>query len=306
MSKIERARNKCSGWAISYPFHTFDKMYPFTTENISGYIDNFDLEGKSLLTVGSSCDQIYNASLKGCKDITILDICPYTEDYFHLKTSALEELDYDDFFKFLCHRGYYSILFDNFNALNKKSFEKIKESLKSKSPESFEFWNTILSEYKGSRVRQRCFMLDEDSMYAIKQYNPYLHSEQAYLQARESIKDTKVQIIEGDITKANIPGTYDNIWLSNLPAYLSASQIKKIFERLKPHLNENGKMLFSYLYGITENTEYQPEWAEVYNLDKIRKTLDDELELISFTGVQGVKIENKCYQDSALVYQKKK
>ena len=43
MSKIERARNKCSGWAISYPFHTFDKMYPFTTENISGYIDNFDL-----------------------------------------------------------------------------------------------------------------------------------------------------------------------------------------------------------------------------------------------------------------------
>ena len=74
MSKIERARNKCSGWAISYPFHTFDKMYPFTTENISGYIDNFDLEGKSLLTVGSSCDQIYNASLKGCKDITILDI----------------------------------------------------------------------------------------------------------------------------------------------------------------------------------------------------------------------------------------
>ena len=44
MSKIDRARNKCSGWAISYPFHTFDKMYPFTTENISGYIDKFNLE----------------------------------------------------------------------------------------------------------------------------------------------------------------------------------------------------------------------------------------------------------------------
>ena len=44
MDKLERARDKCSGWAISYPFHTFDKMYPFTTENISGYIDKFDLE----------------------------------------------------------------------------------------------------------------------------------------------------------------------------------------------------------------------------------------------------------------------
>ena len=306
MSKIERARDKCSGWAISYPFHTFDKMYPFTTENISGYIDNFDLEGKSLLTVGSSCDQAINASLKGCKDITILDICPYTEDYFHLKTSALEELDYEDFFKFLCYRGYYSIYFDNFNALNKKSFEKLKESLKSKSKESYDFWNTILSEYKGRRIRQRCFMLDEDSMYAIKGYNPYLHSEESYLKARESLKNTQVQIITGDITKIDIPSTYDNIWLSNLPAYLSQTQIKKLFKKLKPHLNDNGKMLISYLYGITENTEYQPDWAEVYNLEKIRKVLEYEPDLISFTGVQGVKIENKCYQDSALVYQKKK
>lgn len=306
MDKLDRARDRCSGWGISYPFHTFDKIYPFTTENITGYIDKFNLEGKSLLTVGSSCDQAINSSLKGCRDITILDICPYTEDYYHLKTSALEELDYDDFFRFLCHRGYYSILFDNFNALSKKSFQQIKETLQSKSKESYNLWNTILSEYRGSRVRQRMFMLDEDSLYAIKGYNPYLQSESSYLQARESMKDTKVQIIEGDITKIDIPDTYDNIWLSNLPAYLSESEIKKLFERLKPHLNDNGMMLFSYLYGITENTKYQPEWAEVYNLDKIRKTLDDELDLISFTGVQGVKIENKCYQDSALVYQKKK
>lgn len=306
MDKLDRARDKCSGWGISYPFHTFDKIYPFTTENISGYIDKFNLEGKSLLTVGSSCDQIYNASLKGCKDITILDICPYTEDYYHLKTTALEELDYEDFFKFLCHRGYYSILFDNFNALNKKSFEKIKESLKSKSKESYDLWNTILSEYRGSRVRQRCFMLDEDSLYAIKQYNPYLQSEESYLQTRESMKDTKVQIIEGDITKIDIPSTYDNIWLSNLPAYLSESEIKKLFQRLKPHLNDNGMMLFSYLYGITENTKYQPEWAEVYNLKKLKKALGDELTLTSFTGVQGVKDFNKSDQDSVLIYQKKK
>ena len=127
MDKLERARDKCSGWAISYPFHTFDKIYPFTTENISGYINQFDLENKSFLTVGSSCDQVINASLKGCKDITLLDICPYTQDYYYLKTTAIEELDYDDFLKFLCHKGYYGVLLDNFNALNKKSFSKLKK-----------------------------------------------------------------------------------------------------------------------------------------------------------------------------------
>ena len=306
MDKLERARDKCSGWAISYPFHTFDKMYPFTTENISGYIDKFDLKDKSLLTVGSSCDQVINASLKGCRDITLLDICPYTEDYYHLKTSAIEELDYDDFFKFLCHKGYYSIYIDNFNALNKKLFQKLRQTLKDKSSSSYELWSTILSEYKGSRVRHRMFMLDEDSMYAIKQYNPYLKSENDYLKSRETLQDTKVTFIEGDITKADIPKTYDNIWLSNLPAYLSASQIKLLFEKLKPYLNENGTMLFSYLYGINENTMYQPDWAEVYNLDKIRKTLGDEVELISFTGVKGIQFANKIDQDSALVYQKKK
>ena len=79
-----------------------------------------------------------------------------------------------------------------------------------------------------------------------------------------------------------------------------------VIKLIKPHLNDNGKMLISYLYGITENTEYQPDWAEVYNLEKIRKVLEYEPDLISFTGVQGVKTSNKSEQDSALVYQKKK
>ncbi len=306
MDKLELARDKCQGWGISYPFNTFDKMYPFTTENISGYIDFFNLEGRSLLTVGSSSDQVFNASLKGCKDITLLDICPYIEDYFYLKESALEELDYDDFLRFLCYRGYNGLFFDNMKALGKKSFQQIKETLKDKSPESYHLWNTILSEYRGSRVRQRMFMLDEDSLYAITNCNPYLKNEKAYLETRKQMQDTKVQIIEGDIRKMDIPGTYDNIWLSNLPAYFSMSEIKALFEKVKPHLNKNGTMLFSYLYGITENTKYQPEWSEIYNLRKVRKAVSEDLDLVSFTGVRGIEEFNKKKQDSALIYQKRK
>ena len=39
----------------------FKLIYKFTTENISGYIKEFDFKNKSLLTVGSSGDQVINA-----------------------------------------------------------------------------------------------------------------------------------------------------------------------------------------------------------------------------------------------------
>ena len=44
---------------------------------------------KYSLTVGSSADQAISAIARGCKDITVLDICPLTEPYFYLKKSAI-------------------------------------------------------------------------------------------------------------------------------------------------------------------------------------------------------------------------
>lgn len=49
----------------------FINIYPFTTENIAGYINEFELKDKSLLTVGSSGDQVINAALYDCQDITL-------------------------------------------------------------------------------------------------------------------------------------------------------------------------------------------------------------------------------------------
>lgn len=51
---IDKNRSECS-------FYT---LYPFTTENINGYIDLFNLKDKSLLILGSSSDQAINAGLE--------------------------------------------------------------------------------------------------------------------------------------------------------------------------------------------------------------------------------------------------
>ena len=83
-------------------FNDFFDAYAFTNENISSYISYFDLKHKSLLTVGSSCDQVIHASLSGCEDITVCDICPLTKYFYYLKISSLLSLNEEEFLKFLC------------------------------------------------------------------------------------------------------------------------------------------------------------------------------------------------------------
>ena len=51
----------------------FSRIYSFATENVSGYIDYFNFNDKSLLTVGSSGDQILNAFYNG-ESIDIKDL----------------------------------------------------------------------------------------------------------------------------------------------------------------------------------------------------------------------------------------
>ena len=67
----------------------FDKLYKFTTENISGYISEFNFAGKSVLTVGSSGDQVINANMFGCNNITVVDLSGLAEYFFNLKKASL-------------------------------------------------------------------------------------------------------------------------------------------------------------------------------------------------------------------------
>lgn len=73
---IDICEDKYIKWKYS---GSFFRPYPFTTENISGYIKEFDLKNKSLLTLGSSGDQVINAALFNCRNIHVIDICPFTK-----------------------------------------------------------------------------------------------------------------------------------------------------------------------------------------------------------------------------------
>ena len=67
----------------------FQKIYPFTTECISGYIQHLKLKDKKVITVGSSCDQAFNSLLMGASEVTVFDINEKVEEFYHFKRKLI-------------------------------------------------------------------------------------------------------------------------------------------------------------------------------------------------------------------------
>lgn len=302
---LENAIKICNGKLIHDDNWKFSKIYPFTTENIAGYIKYFDLVDKSLLTVGSSGDQAINSILNGCDDVTLLDVNPYAKYYYYLKLAAIICLDIDEFLEFLRFKDYPRVFSDNKNVFNKKGFEKIKETLSSLDYESYLFWKELFKTFRPIDIRNNLFSLDEDRTYVITGCNSYLESEKKYNETRNRINLVKPNFINGDLFKLDLNNKYDNIWLSNIGTYLSRESVKDMTDIMSKLLNDNGQLMISYLYQTTKDTKYQEDWSPIYNLDKLFDLLKEyDTSLISFIGTHGLKFKDQNMKDSILVYRK--
>ncbi len=273
-------------------FGMFSKIYPFTTESIDGYIDHFDLEGKSILTVGSSADQAINAALKGATDITLFDVNLYIKYYYYLKAAAMTALEYDEFDDFFT-----SLLSTRImpkSKLNKKLFEKVKKVLRELDPESCEFWDTIYSRFIPDRVKQNLFVSETRKIGEISEESPYLR-ESEYYKTREKISSVRMTFINGNVLKPQFKGQFDNIWLSNIAGYFNEDNVQEMFSKMSPHLKKGGKMLTAYLYGPCG-----------YKLTEIKNTLRDvQFEEIAIPKAVIVRDVNVLSgEDCALVYKR--
>ena len=280
-------------------------IYPFTTENISGYIEQFDLYDKSLLTVGSSSDQVINSILYGCKDITLVDINSYFKYYYYLKVASILCLDMDEFFYFLRYKSYPKTFKDNYAVFDLKIFDKIKLTLRLLDYESYLFFDELFQSYKGYDIRESMFSSDEYNTHIIKNCNNYLKDEKTYKKIKELITKIKPTFINDDLFKIKLKRKYDNIWLSNIGTYLSLPDLKILIDRMNLLLNNNGKLLVSYLFRTDKNTIYKDDWSIIYNLNKTFEVLKEyNIELKSFTGIDGFKFKDDNIKDSILVYKK--
>ena len=303
------AKERCEGNIIldEASMNGFEEIYPFTTENIAGYINYFDLQDKSLLTVGSSGDQIINAAFKGAKDITLLDINPYAKYYYYLKAAGILELNLTDFNEFFRYNDYPKVFKYNKKVFDKASYKKLKSTLKSLDNDSYLFWDELFDMYQPDYIRFSLFSNDEYGTSVLSKSNLYLQSENTYDETKTKLKELRPEFINEDIFKSNLTKNYDNIWLSNIACYLYQDKIKGMTDKFADKLAVDGKLLISYLYSIDMNTEYDDDWSPIYDLKNDLELLKEYSPIFHFfKGVNGIKHIDDDIKDSVLIYQKKK
>jgi len=302
-TNLYKAQSICEGKLIHLT--EYSKIYTFTTENISEYIKYFDLNNKSLLTVGSSGDQILNAFFSGARDITLYDINPYAKYYVYLKIAAILSLDYIEFQNFFFKHGleeYY-----NKKMFSKDLFNKIKPNLRLLDYESFLFFDELFSLYDRYDIRDYLFDDDENRNIVIKSFNSYLKSEESYNNLKSILKQINFKYINGDIFKDNIKGQFDNIFLSNLCTITSLEKLKELLQKLDMNnLRESGSILIGYLWDTDfYSNDFSDDWKEVYKLDLTKAKLKEFItEYHNINGSRDYLWEENKKRDMVLIYRK--
>lgn len=296
----------------------FDRIYPFSNENLKGCFSHFDLQEKDCLTVLGSSDQALDLYLKGASSVTTFDMNPLTPYYYDLRVAALSNLteqEYLDFFSCQNEDGFY---LDNIS-FSKQVFNHLKQFLTNK--ESYIFWNALFQEYNPLDIRMGgklfCYQIHDT---VLKDTISYLQIEN-YKLLQNISPNIKIEHINCDIhlLPTEINKKYDFIYLSNIIEYAdSASSLeafKKIIIDLNDHLKDNGIIVVGYIY-TPENIDTKIE--KIFS-SKIRNSIfyEPEFDYFYFDSIEQIAMEAFYYdsinlkkknkdKDACLVYTKKK
>lgn len=265
----------------------FNSIYPFTSENIAGYMKDLDLTSKKVITVTGSTDHILNAILQGATEITTFDINPLTKAYMDLKISALKKLSYEDFIKLL--------LFESNMNLDYSIISSLDMSDKSKM-----FWLEQLSKYNNSGIELR-----NSSLFNIKYFNSnsklwqnlYLEKNK-YNLLKQQLKDTNITFINTSIKDLKVDEHFDYMFLSNISDYLSLMYDSDTLKQYRDLLIEFQKKIdiiyFAYLYDIGNS---KPR-TEIDDLNKVKEIFSN-FQQVNFTSALEGSLQEK--QDGVLI-----
>lgn len=288
---VKDALLRCKGKTLDND--TFSQIFAFATENINGYIDYFNLKGKSLLTLGSSADQAINAAAFGARDITIIDINLYVRFYFYFKVASIIALNLEEFDKF--YTDFFVGEGINNNIFHEYLFTKIKSVLKELDPESYDFWDKVFGRNKPIKVRSGLFIVERCGVKKRTPLNPYL-TKKGYAKAKERLSSINITFVNQNAVRPELIKKYDNIWLLDLYKYLEKEMIEEMFENMKALLNDEGKLMFTYIRRVTE--------ARIEEVKAMFK--EENLEDFRFPGVSYLlnPSERQYEEDAILIYQK--
>lgn len=324
----------------------YSRIYQNTTENIRGYMPYLDGNYKTALLPTSSGDHQLEAILNGISEITCYDINRFARYFTELKFCAIKNLTLDEYKYFMYE-----------DMLNLDIFSHIKADL---TEEIIYFWEEIFKNCDIENIRRRLFWYlgcdtetsyikgVEFSKYSSENFTSYLEKDN-YKLVQERIHKTNIEYIESNISEFSkiLDKKYDLINLTNIYEFVNNGvffngdiEFTNYFKNSIPYLNDNGKVLITYLYkcslddikkyknkplsyarllGVFENTKLATIYDRVKDEKDKRTTMD---KLYAFRNVQLLRhmkeLDIKSYEipetrlgcgrgnkDLVLIYQKK-
>lgn len=227
-------------------FSTTCPFYVFTTENISGYINQFDCAKKDVLTVGSSGDHAINFKTAGAKSVRNFDINQLAPHLVELKVKLLQSLPRSSFLNF-------------FTSFEHTVYLSCRDEL---SPMTRLFFDKAFAAYEndGIKLLSSALTRKQQGIGKIVKNNPYLCSEAAYHNAQHACEN--LEILWDETSAAEMArqenGLYDLIFLSNLTDYAHMmfsgdylhtfrhDIVEPFFEKLRP----GGKLMMGYVFDV--------------------------------------------------------
>lgn len=238
----------------------FASIYPFTTENISGYMKGLDLTNKKIITVTGSADHIINAILLGTTHIVTFDVNPLTKKYMDLKLAALKELSYEEFLEVFLYDTKKSLAYNIISSLNM-------------TEDSKKFWINQLQLYNKDGL-----VLKKSKLFNTKYFNPksklwqnmYL-SKENYELVKQRLNHVKIEFISKSLQGLKLTEQYDYMFLSNISDYINLMYNKDALTKYRDlvytFLNNVKEIYFAYLYDIGNSNPR----SDIDNLSKVEK-----------------------------------
>ena len=240
-------------------------VYLFTTENISGYIADMDLKDKSLLTLGSSLDQAYNALLLGVDKVDVFDINVNVEKFHEVKSKLILTHPRKDLYSQVFKSG-----FSN-NGYNDSESAFI-DNLYLHNDENYESLRSKLLEDRISFINGNIF--DIGNSLGKKIYDRIMLSNVIQYLEMYSINKNKYKVL------------------------------KNMFSILKDHLSDEGiiQLLYYFNTKLINGQNSYDDFFDGYNLDRILNILSeddrDNFSLIEFAN-------DYAGKDAVVLYKKR-
>ena len=240
MTSIEDAKKLIESNRFgSKGFSDHTPVYEYTTEDIGNSIGHYTSKDR-ILTVLSSGDHVFNYLLRGAEDIEAFDLNVITKYYYKLKRAIIEKLSYDDFLKEVSNLVPYGLA--HLEELN----------IDGETYDFWDFYRQVQAEDRYERALLKVFPAGS------KRYNLYFNSD-SYKRLQEILR-SGVNVPFHHTNTLNlhksITGQFSELNLSSIYSLIPKKDIPKVIRKLKPHLTEDGQILF-YSFWRADDKQYR-------------------------------------------------